>query len=75
MNVILVLLGVCVLFLNLYKWLCIAQKEHYIAGSVSKIWTLWATKRTINTPIAIDAVPALKNYFDLCRNSEKGVIL
>ena len=59
MNVILVLLGVCVLFLNLYKWLCIAQKEHYIAGSVSKIWTLWATKRTINTPIAILGIAGL----------------
>lgn len=53
MKIILIVVGVGVTLLNLYKWLSIAQKEHYIPGSVSKVWSMWAAKKTINTPIAI----------------------
>lgn len=59
MNIALIIFGTGVAFLNLYKWLSVAQKEHYIPGSVSKIWSLWAVKRSINTPIAILGVVGL----------------
>lgn len=35
------------------KWLRVAQREHYIAGSVTKIAKLWATKRPINFALAV----------------------
>ena len=54
------------------------MSENRLCVSMSrqkKVLAIVGDARLINTPIAIDAVPALKNYFDLCRNSEKGVIL
>jgi UDP-N-acetylmuramoyl-tripeptide--D-alanyl-D-alanine ligase len=41
-------LGTAAVVLSWFRWLRVAQREHYIAGWVSILWLLWLRKRPLN---------------------------
>ena len=53
---VLIVLGAAALVPSALRWLRVAQREHYIAGWVSRLAALWLTRRPINAWVSAAVV-------------------